>query len=248
MDAGRCAGKVALVTGASGGIGGAIARRLAAEGAIVAAHYGRNAAAAEALAAELRQGGGEAIAIGGDTTDPTQCAAISAAVVERFGRIDILVNNAGALRNLPFGSVTPVDFDAQFHANTLSVVLMMQAVIPHFSSSGGAVVNISTNIVTAPVHGTAIYAASKAAVNAITAGFARELAGRGIRVNAVSPGATDTAMLAWLDEDMRRGIAQATPLGRIGEPDDVASAAAFFASEDSRFITGRSLVVDGGLI
>ena len=248
MDAERCAGKIALVTGASGGIGGAIARRLAAEGAIVVAHYGRNAAVAEALAAELRQGGGEAVAVGGDTTDPAQCDAIVTAVVQRFGRIDILVNNAGALQNLPFGSVTPADFDAQFHANTLSVVLMMQSAIPHFPESGGAVVNISTNIVTAPVVGTAIYSASKAAVNAITAGFARELAGRRIRVNAVSPGATDTAMLAWLDEETRRSIANATPLGRIGEPNDVASAVAFFASDDSRFITGRILVVDGGLI
>lgn len=248
MDAARCAGKIALVTGASGGIGGAIARRLAAEGAIVAAHYGRNASAAEALAAELRGAGAEAIAVGGDTTDPAQCAAIAAAVVQRFGRIDILVNNAGALQNLPFGQVTPSDFDAQFHANTLSVVLMMQAAIPHFPDHGGAVVNISTNIVTAPVPGTAIYSATKAAVNAITAGFARELAGRRIRVNAVSPGATDTAMLAWLDDETRRGIASATPLGRIGDPDDIASVVAFFASDDSRFITGRSLVVDGGLI
>ncbi len=248
MDTRRCAGKVAIVTGASGGIGGTIARRLSAEGAAVAVHYFRNAAAARSLTDELIASGGQALCVGGDTADAAQCAGIVDAVAGRFGVIDILVNNAGTLQNLPFGSVTPESFDAQFHHNVLSVVLMMQAAIPHFPAGGGAVVNLSTNIAASPLAGMALYAASKAAVNAITAGFAKELGGRGIRVNAVAPGATDTAMLSWLDEHARRGIAEATPLGRIGQPADVAAAVAFFASDDARFITGRSLMIDGGLV
>ena len=248
MNTQRCAGKVAIVTGASGGIGGEIARALSAEGAAVAVHYHRHAAAAEALASELTAAGGQAFCVNGDTTDATQCNAIVKAVVERFGAVDILVNNAGALQNMPFGTVTAASFDAQFHTNVLSVVLMMQAAIPHFPAGGGAVINLSTNIAAAPLAGLAIYAASKAAVNAITAGFAKELGGRGIRVNAVAPGATDTAMLSWLDEDVRRGIAEATPLGRIGQPADVASVVAFFASDAARFVTGRSLIIDGGLV
>jgi 3-oxoacyl-[acyl-carrier protein] reductase len=162
--------------------------------------------------------------------------------------IDILVNAAGALENLPFGSVTAEAFDRQFHANTLSAVLMMQAAVPHFPPAGGAVINLSTNIAASPLPGTAIYAAAKAALNAITAGFAKELGPRGITVNAVAPGATDTAMLAWLDDETKQGIAHATPLGRIGQPEDVAGAVAFFASDAAKFITGRSLIIDGGLV
>ena len=248
MQAEHSVGKVALVTGASGGIGGCIARTLAAEGAAVAVHFYRNAAAAEALVAEIQAAGGHAMSVGGDTTDAEQCASIVAATVERFGFIDILVNNAGALQNLPFGSVTVQSFDSQFHANTLSVVLMMQAAIPFFPAAGGAVINLSTNIAASPLAGTAIYSAAKAAVNAITAGFAKELGGRGIRVNAVAPGATDTAMLSWLDEEGRDGIARATPLGRIGQPADVAGAVVFFASDAAKFITGRTLIIDGGLV
>ena len=190
LNAGRCADKVALVTGASGGIGGAIARLLSAEGAAVAVHYHCHAAAAETLASELIAAGGQALCVGGNTTDASQCASIVEAVVKRFGVIDILVNTAGSLQNLPFGTVTSASFDTQFHDNVLSVVLMMQAAIPCFPASGGAVINLSTNIAASPLAGTAIYAASKAAVNAITAGFAKELGARGIRVNAVAPGAT----------------------------------------------------------
>ena len=146
MNARRCDDKVALVTGASGGIGGAIARVLSGEGARVALHYHRNAAAAETLAYELTAAGGQALCVSGDTTKATQCASIVEAVVRRFGKIDILVNTAGSLQNLPFGSVTAVSFDSQFHDNVLSVVLMMQAAIPYFPTDGGAVINLSTNI------------------------------------------------------------------------------------------------------
>ena len=248
MQARRFVGRVALVTGASGGIGGAVARRLADEGAAVAVHYHRSQAPAEKLVSEITHACGQAFSVGGDAADAVQCEAMIAAVVARFGFIDILVNAAGALENLPFGSVTAEAFDRQFHANTLSAVLMMQAAVPHFPAGGGAVINLSTNIAASPLPGTAIYSASKAALNAITAGFAKELGPRGITVNAVSPGATDTAMLAWLDDATKQGIARATPLGRIGQPDDVAGAVAFFASDAAKFITGRSLIIDGGLV
>lgn len=239
--------KVALITGASGGIGGAIARKLCAQGAAVMLTYFRNAEAAESLAAELIASGGYAATVGGDGADPDAAAAIVAASVERFERLDILVNNAGALINLPFGQVTVAAFDAQFHANTLSAVLMMQAAAAHLPS-GGRIVNLSTNIAASPLPGTAIYAAAKAALSAITAGFAKELGPRGVTVNAVAPGATDTKMLDWLDESARAGIAQTTPLGRMGRPEDVADVVAFFASDAARFVTGRTLIIDGGLV
>jgi len=242
------AGKVALVTGGSGGIGGAVARVLAKRGASVAVHYFRNQASASALAAELHANGQKAMTVGGDVGREADTFAIAAAVAKQFGHIDILVNNAGSLANLPFGSVTADAFDQQFHANVLSVVLMTQAVMPYFPTTSGRIINVSTNIVAAPLPGTAIYSATKAAVSTITAGFARELGHRGVTVNAVAPGATDTKMLDWLTAEAREGIARSTPLGRMGLPSDVAEAIAFFASDAAQFITGRTLIIDGGLV
>ena len=185
--------------------------------------------------------------MGGDVVDPNACASIAARAAGDTGHIDILVNNAGTLANLSFGSITPAAFHEQFGTNVLGMILMTQAAAVHLGE-GASVINIGTNIATSPLPGTAVYCAAKAAVATLTLGFARELGARRIRVNAVAPGATDTAMLAWLAEEDRAGIASATPLGRIGQPGDIAAIVAFLASADAGWITGRTIVGDGGLI
>jgi 3-oxoacyl-[acyl-carrier protein] reductase len=168
-------------------------------------------------------------------------------VVDRCGEIDILVNCAGILEYARFGDIDSASFERQFSVNTLSVVLMMQAAVPHFPASGGRVVNVSSNIAFRPIEGCSIYCASKAAVSTLTEAFSKELASKRITVNAVAPGATDTPMTAWLTDDLRRGIEQATPLGRMAVPADIADVVFFLASDGSRWVTGRTILVDGGL-
>jgi 3-oxoacyl-[acyl-carrier protein] reductase len=240
--------RVALVTGASGGIGGAVARAFAASGARVAAHYFRNRVAAEALVAEINIAGGRAIAIGGDVADPDDAAGIAERTAAALGSIDILVNNSGTIQNLPFGSVTPQSFHEQFSANVLGMIMMTQAVAPHFPASGARVVNVASNLAYNPLPGTAVYSAAKAAIITLTHCFARELGPLGVTVNAVAPGATDTQMVSWLTDEMRAEIALSTPLGRMGRPDDAAEVVLFLASPAARWVTGRTLIVDGGLI
>jgi 3-oxoacyl-[acyl-carrier protein] reductase len=237
-------GKIALITGASRGIGAAIARRLAADGATVAIHYRSGQAAAEALAQEI----GKAAAFQADITQPAEALRLAEAVAAQFGRIDILVNNAGIIEPGLFGAIDPASFERQFTINTLSVLLMMQAAVPHFPASGGRVVNISSSLAMAPLESTVVYSASKAAVNTLTQGFARELGKKRITVNAVAPGATETDMTADLDPAIKDRISSATPLGRWAKPEDIADTVAFLASDAARFITGRIITVDGGLI
>jgi 3-oxoacyl-[acyl-carrier protein] reductase len=236
-------GRVALVTGAASGIGAAIARKLAGEGAHVAINYRNSRDAAETLAAELN-----ATAFPGDVSRPEDATALAAAVAAEFGRIDILVNNAGAIEPGLFGAIGADSFHRQFTTNTLSVLLMMQACVPYFPATGGRVINISSSLAMAPLPSTVIYSAAKAAVNSLTQGFARELGARQITVNAIAPGATETPMTGGVPQDIRDRISAATPLGRWACPEDIADAAAFLASDAARFITGRILTVDGGLI
>jgi len=239
------AGKVALVTGASGGIGSAIARALAAQGAAVAVHYRGGAEKAEALAREI---GGQAAAFGADFLLPAEATRLAAAVAGHFGRIDILVNSAGIIEPGVFGAIGAESFERQFAANVLSVLLMMQAAVPHFPAAGGRIINISSSLAMAPLESTVVYSASKAAVNTLTQGFARELGKRHITVNAIAPGATETEMTAGVPAEIKERIAGATPLGRWARPEDIADVAVFLASDAARFITGRIMVVDGGLI
>ena len=168
-------------------------------------------------------------------------------MVDRCGKIDILVNCAGILEYARFGDINSASFERQFSVNTLSIVLMMQAAAPHFPDSGGRIVNVSSNIAFRPIEGCAVYCASKAAVSTLTEAFSKELASKKITVNAVAPGATNTPMTAWLSDDIRRGIEQSTPLGRMAVPTDIADVVFFLASEMSRWITGRTILVDGGL-
>jgi len=239
--------KVALVTGASSGIGSAVATRLGRAGATVAVHYDSHEENAAAVASTITSAGGKAFIVGGDVAKVDDAKSIVKAVVDRCGEVDILVNCAGILEYARFGDIDSASFERQFSVNTLSVVLMMQAAVPHFPASGGRVVNVSSNIAFRPIEGCSIYCASKAAVSTLTEAFSKELASKRITVNAVAPGATDTPMTAWLTDDLRRGIEQATPLGRMAVPADIADVVFFLASDGSRWVTGRTILVDGGL-
>jgi 3-oxoacyl-[acyl-carrier protein] reductase len=246
METSEFQDKVALVTGASSGIGSAIATRLGRAGATVAVHYNSHEENA-AVASTITSAGGTAFIVGGDVAKVDDAKSIVKAVVDRCGEIDILVNCAGILEYARFGDIDSASFERQFSVNTLSVVLMMQAAVPHFPASGGRVVNVSSNIAFRPIEGCSIYCASKAAVSTLTEAFSKELASKRITVNAVAPGATVTPMTAWLTDDLRRGIEQATPLGRMAVPADIADVVFFLASDGSRWVTGRTILVDGGL-
>lgn len=242
------AGKTALVTGASGGIGAAIARAMAAQGAAVAVHYRGGKDKAEALAREITETGAQAAAFGADVSAPAEATQLAGAVAARFGQIDILVNNAGIIETGIFGAIDPASFERQFNGNVLSVLLMMQAAVPHFPASGGRIINISSSLAVAPLESTVVYSACKAAVNTLTQGFARELGRRHITVNAIAPGATETPMTSGIPQEIKDRIANSTPLGRWARPEDIADVVLFLASDSSRFVTGRVIVVDGGLI
>ena len=240
-------GKTALVTGGSGGIGSETARRLASAGASVAVHYNSNAEAAAKIVEEITSSGGNAIAIGGDVTLEDDANRLVRETVDAFGGLDILVNNAGICTTFDFGAMTADAIDKELSANVKSVILMTQAALP-FLENGGRVVNVSSNLAFSPLHGMSLYCAAKAAVSSLTHGFSKELAGKGITVNAVAPGATRTQMTAWIPEEMKQGIAASTPLGRIAEPDDIADIIVFLSSTESRWINGRTLLADGGLL
>lgn len=241
------ANKIAIVTGGSRGIGAAIARKLAEGGATVAIVYKSNVEQANSVVESIERAGGAASAFAADVSDRTAVGDVVGDIVRRFGHVDILINNAGV-----FEVCGLIDIDAEhvsrvFSANMDSVLIMTQAVAPYIPSQGGRIVNVSTNLIYAPRPGTAIYAASKAAVSVLTSAFAKELGARGITVNAVAPSMTNTDMTATTPETRREAVKIGTPSGRIGEPDDIAEVVAFLASDASRWITGRTLLTDGGL-
>ena len=246
-EGGDLTAKTALITGASGGIGGETARRLAKLGANVVLHYNSNKQAAEELAAEINAEGGAAIVVGGDVTDETACKAMVEEAVRAFGGLNILINNAGISSAIPFGEMTADAIDKEFAVNVKSVILLTQAAAPHLEN-GGRVINLSSNLAFAPLPGMTAYCAAKAAVACLTHGFAKELGPRGIAVNAVAPGATRTQMTAWIPDEMMQGIADSTPLGRVGEPDDVADVIVFLACGEARWVNGCAVMVDGGLV
>jgi 3-oxoacyl-[acyl-carrier protein] reductase len=242
-------GKVALVTGASKGIGAAIAAHFAAEGAAVAVNYSASKDAADRLVAGITAKGGKAIAVKGDLTDPGQIRDLVAETVEALGAIDILVNNAGVYEFSPLETITPEHFRKQFDLNVLGLLLVSQEAARHFAAAGGAIVNISSGVSTIAPANTAVYTATKASVDAITSVLSKELAPRKIRVNAVNPGmiATEGVIAAGLHEgDMRNWIESVTPLGRIGKAEEIAAVAAFLASDAASYVTGETLHVTGG--
>ncbi len=238
--------KAVLVTGGSGGIGAAIVRRFAAQGRRVAVHYNRSGDAAARLVDEIERAGGQAFAVAADITSAAEVGRMADAVADRFGGISVLVNNAGISTPMALGAMSEAEISRELAVNVASVVLVTQACLPHMDR-GGAIINVSSNLAFSPLPGLTLYSAAKAAVACLTQGFARELGARGIRVNAVAPGATRTAMTAWIDAATMDGIAAQTPLARVAEPQDIAGAVALLASSDAGWVTGRTLIVDGGL-
>lgn len=239
-------GKTALVSGASGGIGSACARSLSELGAAVVIHYNSGKQSAEALVAELTGKGANAIAVQGDLTDPAAAAAVVAATVQAFGKVDILVNNSGYITRASLAELTPDALRHEFAINTFAPVYLSQSCLPYFPREGGSVVNISSNLAISPMAGALAYSAAKAALNALTIGMFKELGQRGIRVNSVAPGPTRTGMSADMSAEAKQSIAECTPLGRFGEPEDIADVVAFLASPAARWITGEVITVDGG--
>jgi 3-oxoacyl-[acyl-carrier protein] reductase len=242
----KLAGQVAVVTGASRGIGAAVARRLAKDGARVALFYKSKRREAEDVAADIRRDGGSAAVIQADVSDEQSVRAAMEQVVAQLGKVSILANIAGIYDGAPVGNITRQLFEQQFMVNTWSVVAMTQAALPHIAAGGGSIINVSTSLVREPTGGSAVYSASKAAVEVLTLGFAKELGARGIRVNAVAPAITRTDMTASLPQTHLDHETALTPLARLAEPDDIADIVAFFASSDARWITGRTILTDGG--
>lgn len=244
----KLAGKVAVVTGASKGIGAGIARHLAVEGATVVVNYASSKAGADQVVADITKSGGKAVAIQADVSKRDDIDRLFAETKRQFDRVDVLVNNAGIFEQSPLEEITEEHFHRQFNLNVLGLLQTTQAAVKHFGKQGGSVVNISSVVATWAPPNSAVYNATKAAVDAITRTLGKELAPRGIRVNAVNPGMIDTEGLrASAFADHREATAASTPLGRIGAPDDIAPAVVYFASSDSAWITGETLYITGGV-
>jgi len=242
--------KVAVVTGASKGIGASIARHLAAEGAAVVVNYASSQAGADRVVAEITREGGRAIAVQADVSRRADVARLFAEAVEAFGRVDILVNNAGLYEFRPLDDITEEHFHKLFDLNVLGLLLASREAVRRFGVEGGRIVNVSSITSTLSPADASVYSGTKAAVDAVTRSLAKELGPRNIRVNAVSPGMVETegVRAAGLDgSDFRKQVEAKTPLGRIGQPQDIAPTVAFLASEDSGWMTGESLVIAGGL-
>ena len=243
-------GKVAVVTGASKGIGASIAKHLAAEGAAVVVNYSSSKEGADRVVNEIKSKGGKAVAIQANLAKPADVERLFVETSKAFDRLDILVNNAGVYDFAPLENVTPEHFHKQFDLNVLGLLLASQQAVKHFGTAGGAIVNISSVAAKSPQPTTSVYSATKAAVDAVTKSLAKELGPRKIRVNAINPGMVETEgfhAAGIADSDFRRDTEAQTPLGRIGQPDDIAGAAVFFASADSSWITGETLTISGGL-
>lgn len=245
----KLAGKVAVVTGASKGIGAGIAKALAEDGAAVIVNYASSKAGADAVVNTITSSGGKAVAVQGDVSIAAQAQGLIEAAVAHFGRLDILVNNSGIFDVAPVEQVTEDQYRRLFDVNVLGVLLTTQAAIKHLQE-GGSVINISSSITSLRTPGTSIYTATKAAVNAISGVLVKELAPRKIRVNVVSPGfvvTEGTRTAGIVGSEMEIGIVSQTPLGRAGQPDDIARVVAFLASDDARFVTGEEITASGGL-
>jgi 3-oxoacyl-[acyl-carrier protein] reductase len=249
MNTKKLDGKVAVVTGASKGIGAAIAKHLAAEGAAVVVNYASSKAGADRVVDEIAKRGGKAIAVQADVAKKAEVERLFSETKKAFGRLDILVNNAGVYEFLPLEDVTEEHFHKLFNVNVLGLILISQEAVKYFGSAGGSIINISSVASTAAPPTSSVYSATKAAVDAVTKSLAKELGPRNIRVNAINPGMVETegVRAAGITEsDFRKQVEAQTPLGRIGQPDDIAPAAVFLASSDGGWITGETLRISGG--
>jgi len=247
---GKLSNKVAVVTGASKGIGAGIAKRLAAEGAAVVVNYSSSKAGADSVVADIKAKGGKAVAIQGDVAKAKDMQRLFAETKKAFGRLDVLVNNAGIYKFAPLEQITTEDFHQLFDINVLGLILATQEASKHFDASGGSVINIGSAITSQTPPHTAVYTASKGAVDVITRTLAKELAPRKIRVNSINPGMVETEgthSAGFIGSDFEKGLVGQTPLGRIGQADDIAPVAVFLASADSGWLTGETVLASGGL-
>lgn len=245
----KLAGKVAVVTGASKGIGASIAKHLAAEGASVVVNYASSKTGAEKVVSEITSAGGKAIAVQGDVSKKTDIDRLMAETKKTYGPIDILVNNAGIYEFAPLEQITEEHFHKQFNLNVLGLLLTTQEAVKNFNPAGGSVINLSSVVGLNPMPTATVYSASKAAVDAITKSLAKELGDRKIRVNSINPGMIETDGLhtaGIAESDFRKQIEAQTPLGRIGQPQDIATVATFLASPDSGWISGETFLTAGG--
>ncbi len=246
----RLQGKVAVVTGASKGIGAGIAKALAAEGAAVVVNYASSKAAAEKVVAEVKQGSGKALAVQGDVSVAADVARLFAEAKKAFGRVDVLVNNAGVYEFAPIEQVTEEHYRKHFDLNVLGLLLASREAVKAFGKDGGSIVNIGSGVTRLTPPTSVVYTATKGAVDAITGVLAKELGPRGIRVNSINPGMIDTEGVraaGFIEGDFRAWVERDSALRRIGTPDDIAPVAVFLASEDSKYMTGETLLVSGGL-
>jgi 3-oxoacyl-[acyl-carrier protein] reductase len=247
--ASKLEGKVVVVTGASKGIGASIAEHVAREGAAVVVNYASSKEGADRVVAEITRKGGRAIAVQADVSKQADITRLFSEAKKAFGRLDVLVNNAGLYEFAPLEAVTPEHFHKVFGLNVLGLILASQEAVNHFGPAGGSIINISSVVATTTPASASVYSASKAAVDAVTRSLAKELGPRNIRVNAINPGMVETegVQAAGLSRgEFRDDIEAQTPLGRIGEPQDIAPAAVFLASDDARWITGETLHIAGG--
>ncbi len=246
----KLSGKVAVVTGASKGIGAGIAKGLAAEGASVVVNYASSKEGADRVVAEIAAKGGKAIAVQGDVAKAADVQRIFAETKKAFGQLDILVNNAGVYQFTPLEEITEEQFHRLFNTNVLGLLLATQEAAKHFGAEGGSVINISSTVTAINPPGSAIYTGTKGAVDSVTHVLAKELGSRKIRVNSINPGMVETEGVhtaGFIGSDFQKQLESQTPLGRIGQPDDITPIAVFLASSDSGWLTGETLLASGGL-
>ncbi len=245
----RLKGKVAVVTGASKGIGAAVAEHLAAEGASVVVNYAASKAGADAVVRRINEKGGTAVAVQADVSRPDDIKRLFAQAKATYGRLDVLVNNAGIYEFAPLEAVTPEHFHKQFNLNVLGLLLATQEAVKLMGPTGGSVINVSSIVGPMPVENASVYSATKAAVDAVTIALSKELGPKKIRVNSLNPGMVETEGLhaaGIAASDFRKTVESQTPLGRIGQPDDIARVAVFYASDEAGWVTGQTLVLAGG--
>jgi 3-oxoacyl-[acyl-carrier protein] reductase len=241
--------KVALVTGASKGIGAGIAKALARAGASVVVNYASSKSGADKVVDAIAKAGGKAIAEKGDVAETAEAKKLIDAALKHYGRLDIVVNNSGVFEMKPIEEITDEHFHRQFNINVLGLLHVTQAAVPHLHE-GASIINVSSVISRLTPPGSAVYTGTKGAIDAITGVLARELAPRGIRVNAVNPGLVETEgthSAGIIGTDFEKGLVAQTPLGRTGQPDDIADVVVFLASDASRWMTGATLIASGGL-
>jgi 3-oxoacyl-[acyl-carrier protein] reductase len=242
-------GKVAVVTGASKGIGAAIAKALGAAGASVVVNYASSKEGADRVVAAIAGKGGKAIAVHGSVAEAKDVQRLFEETKKAFGTLDVLVNNAGVFAFAPLEAVTETEFHREFNINVLGTILATREALKYFGPAGGSVINLSSVVSKNPVPNMVVYSATKGAVDTITRGLAKELGARKIRVNAVAPGAVETEgvhQLGIIGSDFEKRMVAETPLGRLGQPDDIARVAVFLASDSSSWLTGESITASGG--